>query len=174
VLRLEGFLNIEPQAPLGGGDDGADILCDRGRRRWVCAVYFPLTPQEFKDIESKFTSDLGKAKSYKRQGIVFVTNQRLTRDQRQTLVDIALKEIVEVAVMKASGAPNEPSITPPKPAELPKLMEALCAAWRDQIQRASTDDAKLTAMAVFYSALQAADMGNMSSLKALIEGLVRD
>jgi hypothetical protein len=58
ILRLEKYTNIEPQAPLGGGDGGADILCDRGGRLWVGAVYFPPTAQGFSDVKKKFEGDL--------------------------------------------------------------------------------------------------------------------
>jgi len=98
VLRLEKYQNIEPQAPLGGGDGGADILCDRGGRLWVGAVYFPLTLQSFNDIETKFKHDLEGAKKRKRHGIVFITNQRLTRGERQTFVETALREKQECIV----------------------------------------------------------------------------
>ena len=98
ILRLEKYQNIEPQAPLGGGDDGADILCDRGGRLWVGAVYFPPTNQEFKDIEKKFKHDLEGAKKRSRHGIVFITNQRLARGERQTLVETALREQQECIV----------------------------------------------------------------------------
>jgi fido (protein-threonine AMPylation protein) len=92
ILRLEKYQNIEPQAPLGGGDGGADILCDRGGRLWVGAVSFPPTNQDFKAIKKKFNDDLQGAKKRKRHGIVFVTNQRITRGERQALVETALKE----------------------------------------------------------------------------------
>jgi hypothetical protein len=92
ILRLEKYQNIEPQAPLGGGDGGADILCDRGSRFWVGAVYFPPTTQSFKDIEKKFKCDVGGAKKRSRHGIIFITNQRMTRGERQALVELALRE----------------------------------------------------------------------------------
>jgi fido (protein-threonine AMPylation protein) len=91
LLRLEKFANIEPQAPIGGGDGGADILCDRGRYRWVCAVYFPPTVQTFTGVETKFLGDLEKAQTHSRNGFVFITNQRLTRGERQSLVDAAAR-----------------------------------------------------------------------------------
>ena len=98
VLRLEKYQNIEPQSPLGGGDGGADILCDRGDRLWVGAVYFPPTPQEFKEIERKFSHDLRGAKKRGRHGIVFITNQRMTRGERHALVEKASHENQECIV----------------------------------------------------------------------------
>lgn len=98
ILRLEKYSNIQPQAPLGGGDDGADILCERGRYRWVCAVFFPPTEQMFNQVETKFASDLAKAKAHNRNGFVFMTNQRLTRGQRKTLIEAAADEKQECDV----------------------------------------------------------------------------
>ena len=98
VLRLEKYQNIEPQAPLGGGDDGADILCDRGGRLWVGAVYFPTTIKTFSDISAKFDGDLKRALSRSRHGIVFVTNQRLTRGDRNQLIKVALRDKQECIV----------------------------------------------------------------------------
>ena len=98
ILRLEKYQNIEAQAPLGGGDGGADILCDRGSRFWVGAVYFPPTTQSFKDIEKKFKCDVGGAKKRSRHGIIFITNQRMTRGERQALVELALREKQECIV----------------------------------------------------------------------------
>jgi hypothetical protein len=63
VLRLEKYQNIEPQAPLGGGDGGTDILCDRGGRLWVAAVYFPPTEQGFRDIQESLKPILKAQKS---------------------------------------------------------------------------------------------------------------
>jgi fido (protein-threonine AMPylation protein) len=91
VLRLEKYQNIEPQAPLGGGDGGTDILCDRGGRLWVAAVYFPPTEQGFRDIQRKFEADLESAKKRRRHGIIFITNQRMTRGERQALVELAFQ-----------------------------------------------------------------------------------
>jgi hypothetical protein len=98
ILRLEKYQNIEPQAPLGGGDGGADILCDRGGRFWVGAVYFPPTNQNFKDIKKKFNDDLKGAKKRKRHGIIFITNQKIARGERQSLVKLALQEKQECIV----------------------------------------------------------------------------
>lgn len=91
ILRLEKYTNIHPQAPLGGPDDGADILCERGRYFWVCAAYFPTTEKDFAAVKCKFLHDLTNAQVHKRNGFVFMTNQRLTRGQRNELRDEANK-----------------------------------------------------------------------------------
>jgi hypothetical protein len=41
LLDLEGYVDIDPQHPLGGPDDRKDVVCRRGRRKYVAAVYFP-------------------------------------------------------------------------------------------------------------------------------------
>ena len=70
VLRLEGYQNIEPQAPLGGPDDRKDILCDRGGRRWLGAVYFPPLAKNFKEVEEKFLHDLEGVTRHGCHGII--------------------------------------------------------------------------------------------------------
>lgn len=84
VLRIAGFDAIDPQAPLGGGDGGKDIVCTRGGITWVGAVYFPPTSGTYARIKNKFDSDLKKVSS-KHRGFAFVTNQHLTLKQREIL-----------------------------------------------------------------------------------------
>jgi hypothetical protein len=98
LLHLEGYQNIEPQAPLGGPDETKDILCDRGGRGWVGAVYFPPLSKSFRSIKAKFLSDLTGVKRHGRQGIVFLTNQRLRASERQALRAAALNEECECEV----------------------------------------------------------------------------
>ncbi|MCZ4288596.1 Fic family protein [Hoeflea alexandrii] len=111
ILRLEKYNNVHPQAPLGGPDNGADILCDRGRYFWVCAVYFPTTEKEFSAIERKFLHDLESAQVHGRNGFIFMTNQRLTRQQRNDLRDQAnaLRQECEIYdVERIRGALDSP------------------------------------------------------------------
>jgi hypothetical protein len=54
LLRLESYADVEPQAPLGGPDGRADILCSRAGYAYVAAVYFPPTAQTFNDVVEKF------------------------------------------------------------------------------------------------------------------------
>lgn len=89
ILRLEGFLNIEPQAPLGGADDGKDLLCERGGLRWLGAVYFPPTEKTPAEVRAKFLHDLEGVARHARHGIVFLTNQRPTLETRKELVKTA-------------------------------------------------------------------------------------
>lgn len=83
ALKLAGYDEINPQHPLGGADDGQDILCVKGGRRWVGAVYFPTGPKSFSAIKKKFIGDFAGVGD--NDGIVFVTNQTISRGQRAAL-----------------------------------------------------------------------------------------
>jgi hypothetical protein len=74
LLRLEGYADVEPQAPLGGPDGRADILCSRGGYAYVAAVYFPPTGQTFSDVVEKFEHDLAGATRRSRNAFAFFTN----------------------------------------------------------------------------------------------------
>lgn len=87
LLGLAGFVAIDPQAPLGGGDGGKDIICAKGGLTWVGAVHFPSTSCSYTKSKNKFSSDLQKAPREHR-GFAFVTNQHLTIKPRQSLEKI--------------------------------------------------------------------------------------
>lgn len=89
ILSLEGYRQIDPQHPLGGPDGGKDILCTKGGRRYVGAVYFPVGDKSLAAIKKKFNGDLKGAKTAKVDGIVFVTNQALSQKQRAALNALA-------------------------------------------------------------------------------------
>jgi fido (protein-threonine AMPylation protein) len=89
ILKLEGYEDIDPQAPIGGPDGRKDILCTKGSRTWIAAVYFPPTGKSFSEVETKFRSDLEGTTLHKRGGLVFITNQRLTLGERDTLAEVA-------------------------------------------------------------------------------------
>ena len=92
ILSLRAYEDIEPQAPLGGGDGAKDILCSRGGNNYVAAVYFPSTNKTYSQIKSKFISDLKGVVKNKRNGFIFITNKALTVKNRDDLKKIALKE----------------------------------------------------------------------------------
>lgn len=107
ILALEGYAAIEPQAPLGGPDARADLLCQRAGKRFVGAVFFPQTEQSFRDVREKFAHDLKGVSRAGAHGIAFVTNQRLTLGQRKELHGIAeshgaLSEIHDVERIRAA------------------------------------------------------------------------
>ena len=85
ILHLDGFTDIDPQAPLGGPDDRKDILCAKGSTEYVAAAYFPLAEKSFAEIEAKFQHDLEGPERHDRQGLVFITNQSITPNDRGTL-----------------------------------------------------------------------------------------
>lgn len=84
ILRIAGFESIDPQAPLGGGDGGKDIVCAKGGITWVGAVHFPSTSCSYTKSKNKFISDLSKVPSQHR-GFAFISNQHLTLKQRENL-----------------------------------------------------------------------------------------
>jgi fido (protein-threonine AMPylation protein) len=89
ILQLEGFSNIDPQAPLGGPDDRKDILCEKGKVLYVAGVYFPTTDKSLSDIKSKFQNDIEGAIRHERTGIAFITNQTISVEGRKQLEEIS-------------------------------------------------------------------------------------
>jgi hypothetical protein len=87
ILAINGFVDIDPQAPLGGPDDKKDILAKREGHQYVCAVYFPPTHQTFAAIEKKFLEDREGVARHDADGFVFFVNQPLSLGQRQALQD---------------------------------------------------------------------------------------
>lgn len=96
LLQVEGFRDVDPQCPLGGPDDRKDILCCRDAKRWLAAVYFPPTRQDFGAVKAKFESDLEGVTRHQRDGFVFFTNQRLSPGERTDLAVIAGTHAVEI------------------------------------------------------------------------------
>jgi len=85
ILHLEGFLDIDPQHPLGGPDGLKDVLCRKDGVRWVAAAYFPPTHPSFTEIKSKLEHDVQGVVRNDASGFVFFVNQPLTITERQTL-----------------------------------------------------------------------------------------
>ena len=92
ILSLSGYEDIDPQLPLGGPDGMKDILCIKGDRKWVGAIYFPLSPQRFPAIKKKFHSDLNGAAKYSRN-LVFITNQNLTPNKEMNFRKLQLQKV---------------------------------------------------------------------------------
>jgi fido (protein-threonine AMPylation protein) len=89
LLHSEGFNRIEPQCPLGGPDGLKDVLFILNGWRYVAAVYFPTTEKQFKDVRTKFESDLKGVAQNSADGIAFLTNQRLTPSEKEELEALA-------------------------------------------------------------------------------------
>ncbi len=89
LLDLDGFTSIDPQCPLGGPDGIKDLVCEKNGWKYIGAAYFPTTEKEFKDSKEKFEGDLVGVAKNKVDGIVFITNQKLTPGERNELTEIA-------------------------------------------------------------------------------------
>lgn len=85
ILAIDGYTDIDPQAPLGGPDDKKDILARRSGHRFVAAVFFPPTHQNFASIRRKFIEDREGVTRHQADGFVFMVNQPLTLGERQDL-----------------------------------------------------------------------------------------
>ena len=90
ILHLEGFTDIDPQAPLGGPDDRKDILCTKSDKKYIGAAYFPTKEKIFSEVEGKFEHDLEGVRRHNRQGLVFITNQTISLKDRSQLENIAI------------------------------------------------------------------------------------
>ncbi len=89
VLLAEGYTDLDPSHPLGGRDGRADAVARRDGKRWVMAVYFPRGQQALGTITDNFNGDLKGVADNAADGMVFVTNQELTRGERRRLVESA-------------------------------------------------------------------------------------
>lgn len=98
LIGIDGFGDIEPQAPTGGADGRKDILCSKGGIDYVGAVYFPTSQKSFQAIKKKFLHDLDGTVQHNKNGIVFLTNQRLTVNQRKKLETLAADQRKECLI----------------------------------------------------------------------------
>lgn len=89
LLSLEGYKEIDPQAPLGGPDGRKDILCIKGKSEYVAGVYFATKQRTFPTIKKKFIHDLEGVKAHKRNAFAFLANQAITVKQREVLLELA-------------------------------------------------------------------------------------
>lgn len=86
ILVLEGFSAVDPQCPIGGPDGLKDLLCEKSGWKYVGAAFFPSAQRELREIKKKFLSDLAGVNKNDADGIVFLTNQKLTPGERDELV----------------------------------------------------------------------------------------
>ncbi len=92
ILVMQDFESVDPQSPLGGPDGTKDILCKKGGRTYLAAVYFAPLPKTFSSIKSKFQGDYKVVNKNKVDGIIFMTNQKLTPTNKKNLQSIATKD----------------------------------------------------------------------------------
>lgn len=97
LLLFDGYEDVDPSHPLGGPDEGKDILCTKDGLRCLAAVYFPRAQQKFRAIKTKFRDDFRKAKSQQPPigRFIFITNQELRLADREELLQSA--KALEVA-----------------------------------------------------------------------------
>lgn len=89
ILILDSFSSVDPQCPLGGPDGIKDVLCEKNGWKYVGAAYFATGEKTFKDTKKKFEGDLLGVKANKADGIVFITNQKLSPTEREDLIKTA-------------------------------------------------------------------------------------
>lgn len=92
ILVMQDYESVDPQCPLGGPDGTKDLLCRKGGWSYVGAVYFAPIPKTFKSIKAKFIGDYKGVAKNKADGIIFMTNQKLTPSNKKALQNIADKD----------------------------------------------------------------------------------
>lgn len=98
ILIMQDFESVDPQSPLGGPDGTKDILCKKSGRTYLAAVYFAPLPKTFRSIKSKFQGDYKGVKKNNVEGIIFMTNQKLTPSNKKALQSIATKDSVNCII----------------------------------------------------------------------------
>lgn len=96
LLRLDNFSDIDPSHPMGGRDGTKDIICKKGDKTFIVAVYFPRTTQAFTTISKKIQQDFAGVTKNKVDGIVFFTNQHLTIGERAKIKKAGKSATVEI------------------------------------------------------------------------------
>ena len=96
LLELDGYQEIDPQSPLGGPDGTKDILCSKGGKKALAAVFFPPTPQTHAKVAKKFKADLKGARKNRVQGFIFFVNRSLSPGERAQLISHAKDIAVEI------------------------------------------------------------------------------
>lgn len=86
ILRISGYADVDPQAPLGGPDGKKDIIARKDGRKYIGACYFPATPVTFAQIISKYKNDYKGVVANDADGFVFFVNQTLTVGERKKLL----------------------------------------------------------------------------------------
>lgn len=89
ILILDSFSSVDPQCPLGGPDGIKDVLCEKNGWKYVGAAYFATGEKSFNDTKRKFEGDLLGVRANEADGIVFITNQKLSPTEREDLIQTA-------------------------------------------------------------------------------------
>ncbi|TCC08397.1 hypothetical protein [Kribbella soli] len=88
LLAINGYSDVDPQAPLGGADGRKDVTARRNGMTFVAAVHFPPTTQAFHQIRAKFVRDREGVAMNGAAGFVFFVNQPLSPAQRGSLLNL--------------------------------------------------------------------------------------
>jgi len=86
IIGIEGYQNIDPQCPVGGPDGTKDMICYKDGKKFIVACYFPNGQKSFSDIQEKYDDDFKGVAKNNAQGFAFVTNQKITPNERLTLI----------------------------------------------------------------------------------------
>lgn len=107
TLRYEGFKFLDPSHPLGGPDQGKDIICHKNDKTFLIAVTFSKNELSWSKLKKKFIEDLKKLTE--QQGFIFFTNQEITVAKREELKKI--EDEIEIDIYhleRISQALNSP------------------------------------------------------------------
>ena len=164
ILKLAGYEEINPQAPIGGPDGGQDVLCARGGITWVGAVYFPPTLVTFTAVRRKFESDLAKVPQ-KHRGFAFITNRPLTPIQRTALETAGTKAGKDVDIFHLERL--RALLDGPRGYGARLQFLGIPMTTEDQLSWfAEADDRVMSALAI--------NTRELLSIKILIQGLAKD
>ncbi|MFE7062946.1 hypothetical protein ACFVAD_12420 [Sutcliffiella sp. NPDC057660] len=108
ILSVSDYKKIDPSQPLGGRDGKKDLICEKEGIKWIAACYFPRGQKIFSVIRNKFSGDLIGVKRNKAKGIVFITNQAITVNQRETLKNLTNLEVEIFHQERILGILNSP------------------------------------------------------------------
>jgi len=108
TLRFEGFKFLDPSHPLGGPDQGKDIICHKDDKTFLIAVSFSKNDLSWSKLKKKFTDDLKNLKE--QQGFIFFSNQEISVTKRQELKNIDSEIEIDIYHLeRISQALNSPS-----------------------------------------------------------------
>lgn len=82
LLGMEGYIEIDPQCPMGGPDGTKDILCKKASKNYLVGCYFPSGQKNLSAITEKFSVDYKGLSKNKVDGFIFITNQKITPSER--------------------------------------------------------------------------------------------
>ena len=114
IVRDAGYTDINPSHPLGGPDGKADAILYKDGRRCVMAVYFPHGPQSVAKVKAKLRSDALGVPENDAEGLVFVTNQRLSLGERKQLEEAIDVPVDIFHLAKLATVLDSPNMAPVK------------------------------------------------------------